>query len=69
VSWLALALAPATLQAAAPSFDCAKADGEVETLICKDAALAALDQRLTQTYEAASARAGASPSTTWRGWA
>jgi uncharacterized protein len=41
----------------APSFDCAKAQGEVEQLICKDAALAALDQRLAETYKAAAAKA------------
>lgn len=48
---------PAVTQAQAPTFDCAKASGEVETLICKDAALAALDQRLAETYKAAQAKA------------
>jgi len=36
--------------AAAPSFDCAKASGQVEKLICADEALAALDRKLTETY-------------------
>ena len=33
-------------QAKGPTFDCAKAQGEVEQLICKDEGLAALDQKL-----------------------
>ncbi|SIQ62298.1 Protein of unknown function [Aeromonas sp. RU39B] len=35
---------------AAPSFDCSKASGAVETLICNDPALAELDNRLTALY-------------------
>jgi len=35
---------------ASPSFDCAKASGEVENLICKDAELAKLDRSLSQLY-------------------
>jgi uncharacterized protein len=50
--WLAL---PAAAQG--PTFDCGKADGEVETLICKDAALAALDRQLDGVYKAATAKA------------
>ena len=40
-----------------PTFDCAKASGAVETLICKDAALSALDQTLADVYKAAAAKA------------
>jgi uncharacterized protein YecT (DUF1311 family) len=54
VSCLAL---PAVTHAGKPTFDCAKAQGEVETLICADAALAALDHRLAETYSAAAAKA------------
>jgi uncharacterized protein len=35
---------------ASPSFDCAKASGEVENLICNDAELAKLDRSLSQLY-------------------
>ena len=42
--------------AAQPGFDCAKTDGAVEALICKDAELAALDRRLAEVYEAAMKR-------------
>jgi len=48
---------PLAAPAASPSFDCAKADGEVETLICSDAALAALDSKLDATYKAAAGKA------------
>lgn len=44
--------------AAGPTFDCARAQGSVETLICHDAALQALDRRLEASYRAAQARAG-----------
>ncbi|MEX0338837.1 MAG: MliC family protein [Arenibacterium sp.] len=37
----------------APSFDCAKAVGSVETLICSDEALAGLDQRLAMRFKEA----------------
>jgi uncharacterized protein len=40
-------------QTAKPSFDCAKAQGAVETLICKDTELAALDQKLDGVYRTA----------------
>lgn len=33
-----------------PSFDCAKATGQVEQLVCKDAGLAALDRKLADAY-------------------
>lgn len=38
---------------AGPSFDCAKADGSVEELVCRDAGLAALDRKLSEAYERA----------------
>ncbi len=40
-----------------PAFDCSKASGEVETLICKDADLAALDRKLDGVYAAAMKKA------------
>jgi uncharacterized protein len=45
------------IDAQGPAFDCSKASGEVEQLICKDAALAALDRKLDGVYKAASAKA------------
>lgn len=45
-----LLFAPLLTCAATPSFDCAKAAGATETLICKDAALAALDKELAALY-------------------
>lgn len=40
-----------------PSFDCKKAEGEVERLICKEASLAALDGKLHEVFKAALAKA------------
>ena len=40
----------APVQAANPSFNCAKATHEVEKLICNDAELAALDRSLSDLY-------------------
>jgi uncharacterized protein YecT (DUF1311 family) len=40
-----------------PTFDCAKAQGEVEKLICSDPSLSALDQKLAEVYKAAFAKA------------
>lgn len=58
MSLVALAIGlPVTVQAQGPSFNCAKAQGEVETLICSDASLAARDRSLDQVYKAASAKA------------
>jgi len=48
---------PAVAWAEGPAFSCAKAQGEVETLICSDASLAALDRKLDAVYTAASAKA------------
>lgn len=55
-----------------PAFDCAKAKGEVEQLICRDATLAALDRKLDQVYRAVSAKANGQLASTLRqeqrGW-
>ena len=57
-AFLACALAlPVAAVAGGPTFNCAKAQGEVEKLICSDASLAALDRRLDEVYRAASAKA------------
>lgn len=65
-----LLLAPAAAQS--PSFDCGKASGRVEELICQDAALAALDAKLAGVYKAAAAISGGEPTsflkTEQRGW-
>ena len=47
----------ARAQAKGPSFDCAKAEGEVQQLVCKDEGLAALDRKLDEVYKAARAKA------------
>ena len=62
-----------TALAGGPSFDCAaKGLGEVESLICKDAAFAALDREIAATYKQALAKAGKGTSNTLaveqRGW-
>jgi uncharacterized protein len=43
--------------AAGPTFNCAKATGEVEKLICGDSSLIALDRKLDAVYRAAAAKA------------
>lgn len=53
-----LALVSAPVRAEGPSFDCAKAEGAVQELICQDEGLAALDRELGEVYEAALAKAG-----------
>jgi uncharacterized protein len=45
-----LAAAGQTTKPVTPSFDCAKATGQVEQLVCKDAGLAALDRKLADAY-------------------
>ena len=40
-----------------PSFDCSKADGEVEELICQDGQLAELDLQMAEVYAAAARKA------------
>ncbi|WEM41274.1 MliC family protein [Photobacterium sp. DA100] len=39
--------------ASEPAFDCSKAEGEVESLICQDTELAALDQKMQQVFDKA----------------
>jgi uncharacterized protein len=48
---------PAAAHAEGPTFNCAKAQGEVEKLICSDGSLAALDRKLGSVYKAAAAKA------------
>jgi uncharacterized protein len=45
-----VAAAGQTAKAVSPSFDCAKASGQVEQLVCKDADLAGLDRKLADVY-------------------
>lgn len=52
-----LVVLPAAAAADGPAFDCRKAQGEVQTLICKDAGLAALDRQLDGVYKAAMGKA------------
>lgn len=67
----ALGATPAA-RAAQAGFDCARAQGEVESLICRDPALAALDRQLADVFRAALAKArGPAASrlrTEQRGW-
>lgn len=51
------AVIPAAAPAQGPTFDCAKAKGEVETLICSDQSLTTLDRKLDEAYKAATAKA------------
>ena len=44
-------------QAKGPAFDCAKAQGEAEQLVCKDEGLAALDRKLDEVFKTARAKA------------
>jgi uncharacterized protein len=66
------ALFPVLAFAAAPTFDCKKAGGEVEKLICSDDALAGLDVALAKVYAAAKAKATGKPAAQLkaeqRGW-
>jgi uncharacterized protein len=55
--WLGPAAGKAEAQAKGPAFDCARASGEVEKLICSDESLAALDRELDGVYKAALAKA------------
>ena len=50
---LASAVPVAHSLASEPAFDCANADGEVETLICQDDGLAALDRQMQQVFDKA----------------
>lgn len=53
-----------------PSFDCAKAQSEAETMVCTDFGLAGLDNRLAEVYaaELAKPRASKELAATQRGW-
>ena len=54
MSWFALvAVAQQNTPASGPTFNCAKATGEVEKLICSDAALTALDRKMAGVYASA----------------
>ncbi|WP_042011767.1 MliC family protein [Aeromonas fluvialis] len=68
----ALLFAPLLASAATPSFDCTKASGSVENLICQDAGLAALDNELAALYPKAIAQLSAEQLKTeramQRGW-
>lgn len=68
----ALSLMPQLASAATPSFDCAKAHGAAEQLICEDAGLAALDNELAALYPKAIANFSAEQAKTekalQRGW-
>ncbi len=48
----ALFVGATAAHAASPSFNCAKASGSVEELICNDAELAELDRNLASLYSA-----------------
>ena len=50
-------LLASTVLAQGPTFDCARAKGEVEMLICSDASLAALDRKLDGVYKSVSVKA------------
>ncbi|WP_138466813.1 lysozyme inhibitor LprI family protein [Poseidonocella sp. HB161398] len=52
-----LALAGTAAAQEGPSFDCTAAESSAETLVCEDAALAALDRRVAERYAAALALA------------
>lgn len=55
---LSAAMLVPTVGASAPSFDCAKAQGMVESMICADAALGNLDASLADLYRQMIDRAG-----------
>jgi uncharacterized protein YecT (DUF1311 family) len=69
---LACLLGAASAHAQPPAFDCAKAAGQVEKLICSDPALAARDRQLDEVFKAASKRATGTTATelraSQRGW-
>jgi len=69
---LCIALLAAPVAAQGPSYDCAQAEGTVEKLICRDAALAARDRQLNAVYRAAIAKARDKPAVQLRaeqrGW-
>ena len=58
---------PCAALAQGPAFDCARAAGQVEKLVCADASLAALDRPLHDAYQAALAKAQGPLKATLRG--
>ena len=64
------ATSAAPTQGEGPSFDCSKARGAQEQLVCGDPELAALDRQLAETYRQAQAKASdpALLRATQRGW-
>ena len=46
-----------TAMAEGPSFDCSKASGSIEEMVCKDNELSALDRKLTDVYARATKKA------------
>ena len=62
-----LALIPLLASAATPSFDCAKAHGAAEQLVCQDAGLAALDNELAALYPKALSQLSAEQQKTEKG--
>jgi len=50
---VAIAIPASVALGAQPSFDCSKAAGPVEELVCKDAELAPLDRKLSDLYDEA----------------
>lgn len=61
ISALESAATASTDKTAQPSFDCAQAEQEVESLICKDSELAGLDQKLDGVYQTVLKRAAQFP--------
>lgn len=55
---LGCSILTAAAAAEGPAYDCAKASGSVESLICSDAELAALDREMASVYAAALRKAG-----------
>lgn len=72
IAVLSLGCAALAASAQGPSFDCAKAKGQVEQQICADPGLSALDRQLAAVYKAAAAKAtgklGAALRTEQRAW-
>lgn len=50
---LGLVMAGTNVIAGEPAFDCTKAHGEVEKMICRDSGLAALDQKMQKVFDQA----------------
>jgi uncharacterized protein len=66
----AVAAVPPPTGPVTPSFDCAKAESEAETMVCADHGLAALDNRLAEVYAAELAKPAAAKdlAARQRGW-